>query len=356
MKKRLFSAAWICCVLLTGCGKDNHDPAPQPGKESWQALPGSLIDISGRRICTSYADSQHLMLFSYNASYIFDSSFSGPGSYGYLFNAPDYLSNDLVYKAGPRFRIFNIQNLIVMTANLQPSSSSLSSLTAMEASGMAGTISGFSAPDEQDNFYAAITTGESPDQSFLLCKYHLSHEQNVAVNKTLLWKAVLASNIASQSNHIIAVNAAGNAAFITTANQTYRVENGVVTDSTVISLRSMVQFRQFYVATCAYRATAQQEYPTGLVYSNDDGHTWQYIGTGDSFGPARLITFGDMLFLNTGDQLALIDLESGAVTPLLRSTDINAYIWTANLFRGKVYIGTDAGVYCKSLEGFLHPE
>lgn len=350
--------AFLCCVLFSQCKKDGQ-AAPEPEKETWQALPDDLIDISARRICTSYADSQHLMFFSYNASYIFDSSFSGSGSYDYLFNAPGYLDNDLIYKAGPRFRVFNIQNIIVMTANQQPSSSSRSSLSAAEVAGTTGTVSDFTAPDVEDNFYAVLTTGESSgtaDQSFLLCKYHLSHEQNITVNKNLLWKVVLANNISGQNNQILAINAAGNAAFVTTADQTYRVENGIVTDSTAICLRNMVQFKQFYVATCSYRATQQQEYPTGLVYSNDEGRTWQYIGTGDSFGPARLITFGDKLFLNTGTQLALIDFESGTLTPLLRSADINAYIWTANLFHDKVYIGTDAGVYCKSLEGFLHPE
>jgi hypothetical protein len=361
MKKKLPIIVFLCCLLFSQCKKKDIPPVVQPEKESWQRLSESLMGFDARNIRTSYADSQNLMFFAYNSTYIFDSSFSSPKSYNYIFNSPGYINNNLLYKAGPHFRIFNNQQNtgIMITANQNASNSSLTYLSALEAAGVQGIISDFTAPDEQDNFYAAITTGselEQGEKSFILYKYHLVHEENVVVHKELLWKKNLFSGTTNAEDRVLAVNAVDDIAFVTTLEKTYRIENGQVTDSTFISIRDVVKSDSYYVATCAWRATAQQEYPNGLIYSKDGGHNWQYFGTGYPFSTGQLLTIGDKLFLNKGNLLAMIDFEKNALIPWLRATDVNGDIRTLNLFHNKVYIGTDAGVYYKSLEGFMQPQ
>ena len=364
MKYVLPVMAFVAITVFSRCSKkDCQQPTPQPEKESWQPLTSNQIFLNARNIITSATDGGHLMFFTYNQSYIFDSSFRAPGSYNYMYNSPGYQSNELRYKAGPGFRIFNLPSSqsAVITLNRNANSSDLVSLSATEVTGKPGKISGFSAPDAQDNFYAAVTSGNASDpegKSFTLCQYHVTPMQGITVEKNLLWQIELAGGIKSQENDVIAVNAVEDVCFVTTSEKTYRIENGSVTDSTIISLRDVEQYGQFYVATCAWRASAttpQQIYPDGLVYSSDKGRTWQYNGTGASFAVGQLISEGGKLFLNSGNQLSLIDFDNGTMKPLIRSADINGYIWTMNVFQGKVYLGTDAGVYYKSLEGFLNP-
>lgn len=361
MRNKLSSIALLSCVLLLcQCKKKDKEADPQPQKESWQRISDSVIDLGAQSIQSSYSDNQHLMFFAYNRSYILDSTFAEPGSYQYSFNCPKYINNTLSYKAGPHFRIFNDQeNMgIMITVNQNANSSSLSYLSPMIATGVEGKINDFTAPDEQDNFYAGITTGTMTGKgvkSFLLYKYHLVDEGSITVRKELLWNVTLSQGIKSPESEILNVNAVDNIAFVTTLDYTYRIEDGRITDSMIFALKNVVKYKQYYIATCSWRATADQEYPDGLLSSADQGRSWQYIGTGSSFPLGQLLAMDNNIFLNTGTQLSLIDLKENKVTPLIQRGDINGYIRTLNLFRNKVYVGTEAGVYYKSREGFMHP-
>ncbi len=357
MKTKLLLPAIMCCLLFCQCKKDNNLPDPEPVKETWQALPDDIIDVNARNIITGYADSNNLMFFTPNANYLLDTAIRLVDYY--LYNSPGYYSNKLQYKAGPGFRIYNLHEgaVIVIAANKKAASTSISSLTAMEASGRAGSISCFTAPDEQNDFYAAITTGDAStgDKAFTVCKYHMMQD-GPGVSKRLVWNKTLAADITAPEESILSINAVDDVVFVTTLSRSYRLQNGQVTDSTVISLRDLVSCGNLYYATCNWRATAQQEYPEGLVYSADKGRTWQYIGTGTSFALGQLLSRSDKLFLNTGSRLSYIDIDRKAVTPLLSYTDVHGPIKTFHIFRGKAYVGTDAGVYYKSLTGFLQAQ
>lgn len=347
----------MCCTLFCQCKKDNNIPDPQPVKETWQALQEGIIDINARNIITGYADSNNLMFFAPNANYVLDTAIRLVDYY--LYNSPGYYSSKLQYKAGPGFRIYNLHEgtVIVIAANKNATSTSTSCLTAMEATGVAGNISCFTAPGEQGDFYAAITTGDASagDKAFTVCKYHLTQD-GPAVNKKLVWNKALAANITAPEESILSINAVDDVVFVTTSSRSYRLQDGLVTDSAAISLRDLVRCGDLYYATCNWRATPQQEYPEGLVYSTDKGRNWQYIGTGSSFSLGQLLSRNDKLFLNTGSRLSYIDVAHKAVTPLLSYTDVHGLIRTIHIFRNKTYIGTDAGVYYKSLDGFLQPQ
>jgi hypothetical protein len=364
MKYSLATLALVSIIFFSKCNKkDCGQPAPQPEKESWQPMSREQVFHNARHIITSATDDGHLMFFAYNRSYVFDSSFKEPGSYNYMYNSPGYQSNELQYKAGPGFRVFNLPagQTIVITLNQNANSSALTSLSASEINGKPGRISGFSAPDADDNFYVTVTSGSASDtegKSFLLYKYHITAVQGITVEKNLLWQAELATGIHNVAHDVIAVNAVDDICFVTTSEKTYRIENGTVTDSTIISLRDVEKYGTLYMATCAWRASAtvpQEIYPDGLVLSRDQGHSWEYAGTGEAFPAGQLISTDHKLFLNSGTQISLIDFENNALKPLVRSADINAHIWTMNLFKGNIYLGTDAGVYYKSWEGFLNP-
>jgi hypothetical protein len=347
----------MCCTWFCQCKKENNLPDLQPVNETWQALPDDIVDLNARNIITGYADSNNLMFFAHNENYLLDTAIRLTDHYSY--NSPGYYSGKLQYKAGPRFRIYNSQDgaVIIIAANKNASSNSTSSLTALEASGVAGNISCFTAPDEQDDFYVAIITGQvsAGDKTFVVCKYHLTQDGPV-VTKNLIWNKTLVTDVTTPEESILSINAVDDIVFVTTLDRSYRMQNGLVTDSTVISLRDVVKSHDVYYATCSWRATAQQEYPEGLVYSIDKGRNWQYIGRGTSFSLGQLLSRNDKLFLNTGSRLSYIDVERKAVTPLLSYVDIHGPIRTIHIFREKVYAGTDAGVYYKSLKGFLQPQ
>jgi hypothetical protein len=143
------------------------------------------------------------------------------------------------------------------------------------------------------------------------------------------------------------------AVYATILGKTLQMTNGNITAIIPMKLKNVVYNKGVLYANCLLTLYSNPVvvYPDGLVYSTDNGQNWTYIGTGRSFADGKLIVIDDKLFLYTKFWLAQIDLAEGAIKEIDRE-GINGTINTINLFRDKIYIGTDAGVYYKPYKDF----
>lgn len=354
----LLAATAIFCI--TACRDKDKDNIKTPPPEQWVPMSPDVIYWSDRNIVSAYADDKHLLFFSPELYYIFDTSLkvkiaNGPG-------APKYYSGTLDFKTGKNFRIHNDPDMrtLMIIDNYQEDQYADCSINNLEFfNNEPGDITSFSTPDDQNYIYVAGTLGKRntlDSQQGVLHKYHIVKDNHSVVSKELVWSKTFTPKMEHGNFEVEYINTVQDVVFLRTSGWTYRMENGIITDTIRQALKNVVSLNGILYASCSWRSYANPQVvcPNGLVKSTDNGRTWGYVGYGDSFDKGTITTLDGKLFLYIPGQIARLDLETGKVIPL-NIDGLGGIIRTVNLFNKKVYIGTDAGVYSKSLANFLTP-
>lgn len=360
LKKSALLLAVTAIFCVTACRDKNKDNIKAAPPEQWVAMSPDVIYWSDRNIVGAHADDKHLLFFSPELYYIFDTSLkvavaNGPG-------APKYYSGVLDFKVGPNFRIYNDPGMNTLTVidNYQQDQYADCSISDLEFfNHQSGDITSFSTPDDQNYIYVAGTLGKRntlDSQQGVLNKYRIVKDNNYIVSKELVWSKTFTPRMQHSNFEVEYINTVQDVVFLRTSGWTYRLENSVITDTIRQALKNVVSLNGVLYGSCSWRGYTNPQVicPNGLVRSTDNGRTWAYIGYGDSFDKGTITVLDDKLFLYIPGQIARLDLETGKVIPL-NIDGLGGVIRTVNLFNKKIYIGTDAGVYSKSLANFLTP-
>jgi hypothetical protein len=136
---------------------------------------------------------------------------------------------------------------------------------------------------------------------------------------------------------------------------TYRIEDNVLTDSIRFDLRNFQKFRNGIIAfgQRVFYVGDKEPNKEGIMYSGDNGKTWEYLYSSEGYINANLKIVNDKIFLFKGQDMIHLDLDNG-VQKGLNMTGLDAFIKDISFVAGKVIVGTDAGVYYKSWESFLN--
>ncbi len=357
MKHRISAAMLICLctfLCLAPACKKKKDADPVPVREQWTLMPKTQVYYGNRNIIAAYADEKNLFFLTPFMMYTFDSSMTKNNAQ--LFDVPGYDNGSLDVKFGREFRIFNNfdKSAIVVADNIRRYNASSNALLARDLHpGGEAWIYTYTAPGDQSVFYLAYglkTPGTEDSVDIYLNCYKVV--RNTYVDIDLQWGKKVLTNYHQQVFHgeVSYLNEAGGIVYMTSGGITFRLENGVVTDTLRHSIKSLASVgNELYANVRGSFFPPNEQKPEGLLRSVDKGKTWDYTGTGSSFADGRLQVMGGHLYLLTWYGIVQLDVSGG-------TKDINRIdgeIRSMSLFHDRVYIGTDAGVYVKSYKTFI---
>lgn len=338
----------LVVILTSSCKKKKEASAPE--KEKWTLMPRDKIYYGDRDIIAAFADADEKYLYFGTPflMYIFDDNEHQVTAQG--FDVPKFKSGNLQLKFGEHFRIFNnIDNSAIAIAdNIDRYNASISALPVKDLSfGKEAYIDAFTAPDKQSVFYVVYSVYHDDTADIYMNCYKARRDYYVEMD--LQWSKKLTSKKRFTYTGST-VNEAGGIVFLTISGTGYRIENGIITDTLRNYIKDVVTIgNTFYASThWTWDISMNEERPEGLLRSDDLGKTWEYIGTGSSFDDGNLQVAGGHLYLVTSYAVVQLDIPNGTRD----ISGIEGQINTMTLFRNKVYIGTDAGVYVKSYKAF----
>lgn len=345
----LACASLLLVISTPACKKKKEEASPL--KEQWTLLPKDLIYYGDRNIISSYSDDNNMFFMTPFVMYNLDSSLKE--NHAQLFDVPKYYSSTLNIKFGKYFRIFNaIDNSGILVAdNIRNYNQSSSVLLAKDLSpGTENWIYKYTAPNDQSVFYLVygVKTQNSQADIYLNC-YKLSRSLSVDIN--LQWSKKILSDVLTQYSHseVADLNQAEGIVYLSSLGYTYRIDQGIVTDTLEHFIKDLTVIDHELCATTRsiiYPINRYKE--NGLLQSVDNGRTWNYAATGSSLMDGNIKAIDGHLYLVTSYAIVQLDVPNGQKN----IEGIDGAIRTMDLFKGKVFIGTDAGVYVKSYKAF----
>lgn len=338
--------------MFSNCKKDEILKT-EIKKEEWRPISKELIYWGDRNIIASYSNNNNISFLTPYINYVLDNDSVQNRAEGY--NVPGFYKYGLYIAWGNNHRVWrNFDNSQILIAdNFLDCNTNLPSSYFLPYNDL--EIQNYTAPDSNSNWYVAISAGKAhlgDSSSVYLNKYSLSSGKSVQLD--FKWSSLIYPKKLYNGWGITSLNAINEFVYMSGYGFTYRILDGLVTDTLPFNLIKIVNTSNVLYANCATRTYLNpfKEYPAGLLKSVDNGKTWNYIGTGGSFQSGNLTRIDDKIFLYTGDWIIYCDLQN-SVIKTMDVTGINGKIRTLNKFKNRIYVGTDAGVYSKTYKAFM---
>lgn len=352
---RLLSLVFLIALVFAGVGCKKDKPTAEPTQKTiWKAMPDSIISITDRNIIASYSDDSVQYLMTPYVFYSFDSTGFAKKE---AVIVPEYYNLYQRIAIGKRFTVFNAinneyLNICDNVLTFNHSSTQIKKVDIIKNEEV--RFDDFTTPNANSNFYLATTIGKvnfGDSNYVLLTKYKVTRD---AYTETKVEWSKMITPKAKYSNFGVRYLTEIDQVVYATFGFTLRIVDGIVTDTIPFGLKDIVKINDTLYASCIRTVYTNplKIYDDGIAFSTNNGKTWRYFGTGLSFSDGNLITMDNKLFLHHKFWLLHINPSLGTLQEIDKE-GINGVINTVNLFKDKVYIGTDAGVYYKNYKSFF---
>lgn len=342
-------------IALTSCKKETNEKPIENTitTESWKMLDDSIIAVTDRNILTASTSYNKLFFQTPSVFYEIDSNIKLKNAW---VMGPDFDNGSMKPFIGKNYVLYfdnpQPQYIEIFYKNDIHSRSRTSINLKDNEFNNYYRQNSFSNLDDQNNFCHSFLSGPSnlDTCTFYINKYHLRTDFYSDCD-LLFSKAIMRDFNLNVSNihlidDIIYYNLDG-------LGFRYQSSNGQI-DTLEFNLRKMLKINDVIYATSQFSGYKGIARNPSLYCSFDNGKNWQIIGSGGSFGFANnLSNVGGKLVASSALWAICLDFTSNSIKTI-NTKDLRAQIKTITEFNNKVYIGTDAGVYYKSLSGFFN--
>ena len=355
----------ILFLSFMGC-KDNDKPEPinEVVYEDWHLLPDSVIRYGYRDIRATELVGDELFILAGNSFYFLDTaSFDRDKSINYIYENYISLGLNQSVKHNNHYLLFQRylrRPIITIWDAVQP----------MEQINFEFSLAGFiqnfdecfglSSINDLNEFDLVYRTYSNKTVDYKLMTLAIDHTPGKFAPIALITKRE--STLLSYKDSINAypkteprVFKFGDLSFVSIDGSIFRFQDGELLDTNRYNFNNMFEHNGSLYAQNIWVGYFADELirDYGLLRSDDQGETWQYIGYGSDLGLQNIKSFGEKLILYKQRNIAIIDLENGKIIEK-DLTHLNAAIHSIEKIGNKVIVGTDAGVYYKSWESFLN--
>ncbi len=346
-------------LLIFGCKKNNE--IEKPISEDWQLVSNESIQYGYRDIRATEVIGDELIIISRNNLYFFDTFLVKIKNKSYLYS--NNLSTDLNFsvKHNSKYLLFRKEldkSKIEIMDCKQPTEQISYEFTPFEFNSTFDEEFGYSTINNLNEFDLVYRTYSNNTVTYKYNTILINHIPNkfepIIIKskneKTLLSYQV---NVNSYPKITPRVFKFDNLSFVSVGGIIYRLQNGELLDTCRYTFNNMFEYRGFLYAQQPFSQyfADNLERQDGLLESKDKGKTWQYVGYGRDFGNQNIKNIYGKLVLYKYRNIAIVDLDNTKVIEK-DLTNLNGAIQSIEKVGNKIIVGTDAGVYYKSWEGF----
>lgn len=347
--------------MIFGCKEKNE--IQKPISEVWQLVSNESIPYGYRDIRTTEVIGDELLIMSRNSLYFFDTFLVKKNNKSFLYS--NNLSTDLNFSVKHNRNYFIFQNefdksRIDIMDSKQPIDQISYEFTPLELNTTFDEAYGYSSINNSNEFDLVYRTYSNNTVTYNYNTIFIDHTPNkfapIAIQikneKTLLSYQVSVNAYPKTTPRVFKFD---NLSFVSIDGIIYRLQNGELLDTSRYAFNNMFEFRGLLYAQQSYSMyfADKLERQDGLLESKDQGKTWHYVGYGRDLAMQNIKNIGGILVLYKYSNMAIIDLDNKKIIEK-DLTNLNASIQSIEKVGDKIIVGTDAGVYYKSWNGFLN--
>ena len=351
MNMKTILAIITSILLLVSCRKDSQfvDNIPTPIQtEDWKMLGDNIILLSDRNILSSNATNTKLFIQTPYSIYVLDSNLKISNSCGN--SGPKFDNGFNKIGTGNNFSLYfdaPTPTYLYVTDNNDFSNNYYHSILLKDSLNNSYTRCRFSNVDENNNFclgyYTGINNGKDTN-TFSIKKYHVSRLPlnyvvcsetfNIPISKQVNFSQDHASLYLINDIIYYSYNGIG-----------FRFEYPNKIDTMKFDLYQMIKINNTIYATSIWG--------NSLYSSTDNGISWQKVANNGAFSLSKdLINIDNKLFFYRYNWIDYFDLSNNTIKQI-NIQQIHAQIKTVTQFKDNVFVGTDVGVYYKSVKHVL---
>jgi len=363
----------IATILINyGCKKEDvknlYEAKP---KEQWVYRFKDTIFYGQRNILASATDDSFLCYLTPESFYNLNSN---TRNNSFSFNVPGYYYFFMDVKMDNRFYLFKSinNNLLNIQANvncpflgfkLNSAQSYVEGIFFRNDSNNQYVTFDYTVPNKNNVLYVDYMVEYSKKHYsgyVKLDKYQLTFTDRIHATLVSSKEIYYDSSNIRLSGIGMELNEVENNVFMSLGSTSLRIHNDFQVDTIPFQIYGrVIKNDKYYFCKRHWSAKydpvtqIETEYPAGIMYSSDQGLNWYYLINSGLDLSGVIQSIKDKLFYAQNNKITMIDLTTNKITNL-KTNGLNGLIKTIDFFRGKVYVGTDAGVYSKSWDAFIN--